>query len=64
MDDIRILMMKVKDLSREVALGRGGGEKTADMSREILQLQRELLQEKTKVKFMGVDRGRGEVKGY
>jgi predicted RNase H-like nuclease (RuvC/YqgF family) len=41
--------MKVKELNREVTLGKGSGDKTNDLRREILHLQKDLLQEKTKV---------------
>ena len=48
-DDIRLLRMKVKELNREVMLGKGSDGKTNELKREILHLQKELLQEKTKV---------------
>ena len=48
-DDIRLLRMKVKELNREVMLGKGSGDKTNELKREILHLQKDLLQEKTKV---------------
>lgn len=48
-DDIRILRIKIKDLVRELALAKSSVNNTDDMRREVLQLQRELLQEKTKV---------------
>ena len=49
LDDIRVLKIKIKDLSREVSVAKGQGSNTDEMKREILQLQKELLQEKTKV---------------
>lgn len=49
LDDIRLLRVKLKELIRENSLNRGSGTEIADLKREILQLQRELLQEKTKV---------------
>jgi chromosome segregation ATPase len=49
MDDLRLLRIKVKDLVRENRLYAGSGEQIAELRREILHLQRELLQEKTKV---------------
>lgn len=49
LDDIRVLKIKIKDLVREVTVAKGAGTNTDDMKREILQLQKELLQEKTKV---------------
>jgi predicted RNase H-like nuclease (RuvC/YqgF family) len=47
--DIRLLKIKLQDLNRENALNKGSGPQVEEMKREILQLQRELLQEKTKV---------------
>ncbi len=49
LDDIRVLRLKVKDLTREVFMYKGKGGDNDNMKREILLLQRELLQEKTKV---------------
>lgn len=49
MDDIRILKIKIKDLERSLFVAKSHGTNTDDMKREILQLQKELLQEKTKV---------------
>ena len=49
MADIRLLRIKVQDLFREAALHKGTGPQIEQFKREILQLQRELLQEKTKV---------------
>jgi predicted RNase H-like nuclease (RuvC/YqgF family) len=49
LDDIRLLRIKVKELMRENALTKGVGPQMEEMKKEILQLQRELLQEKTKV---------------
>ena len=48
-DDIRGLRMKVKDLARELSVSKGSGAKIEGLRREVLQLQRELLQERTKV---------------
>lgn len=48
-DDIRGLRMKVKDLSRELNVSKGSGAKIESLRREVLHLQKELLQEKTKV---------------
>jgi hypothetical protein len=47
--DIRLLKIKLQDLVRENSLNKGSGPQVDDLRREILQLQRELLQEKTKV---------------
>lgn len=49
LDDIRVLRLKVKELLRDVANTKGHADHTDEMRREILHLQRELLQEKTKV---------------
>lgn len=49
MDDIRILRIKLRDILRENSLTKGSGIEIEELKREILQLQRELLQEKTKV---------------
>jgi chromosome segregation ATPase len=49
MDDIRLLRIKLQDTVREAGLNKGSGPQIEDYKREVLQLQRELLQEKTKV---------------
>mmetsp|Transcript_32437 Transcript_32437/g.54687 ORF Transcript_32437/g.54687 Transcript_32437/m.54687 type:complete len:902 (-) Transcript_32437:178-2883(-) len=49
MDDIRLLRIKLQDITRENALNKGSGPQIEEFKRDILQLQRELLQEKTKV---------------
>jgi chromosome segregation ATPase len=49
MDDIRTLKIKIKDLDRAVYVAKNRGDNTDELKREILQLQKELLQEKTKV---------------
>jgi chromosome segregation ATPase len=41
--------MKVKDLARELGVVKGSGAKIEGLRREVLPLQRELLQERTKV---------------
>jgi len=48
-DDIRMLRLKVKDLTREVFVLKSKGGDNESMKRDLLLLQRELLQEKTKV---------------
>ena len=48
-DDLRLMKIKVRDLVRENALTAGSGSQIEDLKREILHLQKELLQEKTKV---------------
>mmetsp|Transcript_34002 Transcript_34002/g.74900 ORF Transcript_34002/g.74900 Transcript_34002/m.74900 type:complete len:901 (+) Transcript_34002:156-2858(+) len=49
MDDIRLLRIRLQDMVREMALNKGSGPQVDEMKRDVLQLQRELLQEKTKV---------------
>eukprot|EP01033_Poteriospumella_lacustris_P007572 gene7572-5443_t len=49
MQDIRLLKIKLQDSVRENALNKGSGPQVDELKREILQYQRELLQEKTKV---------------
>ena len=49
LEDVRILKIKVKDLQREVVIYKSSGGNTDELRREVLGLQRELLQEKTKV---------------
>jgi wyosine [tRNA(Phe)-imidazoG37] synthetase (radical SAM superfamily) len=49
LDDIRVMRVKLKDLMREHALTKGNTPLIEELKREILQLQKELLQEKTKV---------------
>lgn len=49
LDDVRILKTRLKDLTREVAIYKNAGGHTEEMRREVLSLQRELLQERTKV---------------
>uniref|UniRef100_A0A7S1TS05 Cilia- and flagella-associated protein 58 central coiled coil domain-containing protein n=1 Tax=Phaeomonas parva TaxID=124430 RepID=A0A7S1TS05_9STRA len=52
MQDVRLLRLKCKDLTRELNLARSGSDQTDDMKREVIVLQKELLQEKTKVKAL------------
>ena len=49
MDDIRLLRIKLQDVVRESGLNNGSGPQIEEYKRDVLQLQRELLQEKTKV---------------
>lgn len=49
LDDIRLLRIKLKDYVRENALSKGAGPQIMELKQEVLQLQKELLQEKTKV---------------
>merc|ERR1719181_1433225 len=50
MQDRRVLKLKIADLKRELSItGKHAGQ-LDDLKREVYHLQRELLQEKTKVK--------------
>lgn len=49
MQDIRLMKLKLQELMREASMNKGSGPQVEDLKREVLQLQRELLQEKTKV---------------
>jgi len=51
-DDIRLLKIKVADLKRELAIASASAGVTSELRRELTQLQRELLQEQTKVKAL------------
>lgn len=48
-DEIKLLKLKLRDLQREYALTKGCNYIIDDLKKELLLLQRELLQEKTKV---------------
>jgi len=51
--DIRVLRLKCMDLQRQIqVLKTSGGKTSDDVKREIFRLQRDLLQEKTKVKAL------------
>ena len=49
LEDMRIMRIKIKDLSREVVISKNAGSGTDELRRDVLGLQRELLQEKMKV---------------
>eukprot|EP01036_Dinobryon_divergens_P027374 gene27374-36141_t len=49
MDDIRVMRVKLKELVREHAISKSISPQIEELKREVLQLQKELLQEKTKV---------------
>jgi chromosome segregation ATPase len=49
LDDIRLLRVKVQSLVRENAINKGVAPQIDELKKTILQLHRELLQEKTKV---------------
>lgn len=50
--DIRVLKLKIADMKRQLAINKNQGGSVGDLKREIFNLQRELLQEKTKVKAL------------
>ncbi|CAM9918397.1 unnamed protein product, partial [Hapterophycus canaliculatus] len=50
--DIRTLKLKCGDLMRDLAISRGSSNQMDELRREVFQLQRDLLQEKTKVKAL------------
>ncbi|GBG34684.1 Cilia- and flagella-associated protein 58 [Hondaea fermentalgiana] len=50
--DIRVLKLKIGDMKRQLAINKNQGGSVGDLKREIFNLQRELLQEKTKVKAL------------
>eukprot|EP00953_Heterococcus_sp_UTEX-ZZ885_P015317 8624-Heterococcus_DN1.PRE.3 len=50
--DCRTLRLKAQDLARDLALCKNSSNQVEDLRREALQNQRELLQEKTKVKAL------------
>ena len=47
--DLRVLKLKVKDVMRELMISKKQGSQTNDLKREVFRLQKDLLQEKTKV---------------
>ena len=50
--DVRVLKLKVGDLTRELGIARDQAGQLAELKRELYRLQRELLQERTKVKAL------------
>merc|ERR1711988_1839693 len=50
--DVRVLRLKVRDMQRELTIAHNSGQQVDDMKRELINAQRELLQEKTKVKAL------------
>merc|ERR1719230_1229295 len=52
LQDLRVLRLKIKDLQRELGISHNSGQQVDDMKRELINAQRELLQEKTKVKAL------------
>lgn len=51
-EDIRLLLLKIKDLQRKISIAKGGAGNIDDVKRELIQKHRELLREKTKVKAL------------
>lgn len=52
LQDIRVLKLKVTDLKRELYIAKHQVGQSDELKRELYHLQRELLQEKTKVKAL------------
>merc|ERR1719240_2034903 len=50
--DVRVLRLKVRDMQRELTIAKGSSNQLDDLRRELIAAQRELLQEKTKVKAL------------
>eukprot|EP00607_Mallomonas_marina_P000809 CAMPEP_0182435084 /NCGR_PEP_ID=MMETSP1167-20130531/73596_1 /TAXON_ID=2988 /ORGANISM="Mallomonas Sp, Strain CCMP3275" /LENGTH=921 /DNA_ID=CAMNT_0024625717 /DNA_START=57 /DNA_END=2822 /DNA_ORIENTATION=+ len=49
MEDLVMMKVKMSDLQRQLSVSSGSGIQVEEQRRQILQLQKELLQEKTKV---------------
>lgn len=52
MSDIRILRLKINDLKREVVLNKNSVGQVDELKQQVYHLQREILEEKTKVKAL------------
>lgn len=52
MQDVRVLKLKITDLKRELHIAKHQVGQADELKREVYHLQRELLQEKTKVKAL------------
>ncbi|KAL7473378.1 hypothetical protein ACHAXS_013830 [Conticribra weissflogii] len=52
LEDIRLLKLKIRDLQRQLNIAQGGQENVADLSRNLIQAQKDLLKEKVKVKAL------------
>merc|ERR1719473_996737 len=50
--DVQVLRLKVRDVQRELGIATGSSSQADDFRRELIASQRELLQEKTKVKAL------------
>mmetsp|Transcript_20466 Transcript_20466/g.67583 ORF Transcript_20466/g.67583 Transcript_20466/m.67583 type:complete len:454 (+) Transcript_20466:1147-2508(+) len=50
--DVQVLRLKVRDVQRELGIANGSSSMVDDLRRELIAVQRELLQEKTKVKAL------------
>jgi len=52
LQDVRVLKLKIGDMKRQLQITKHEGGNFGDMKREVFNLQRDLLQEKTKVKAL------------
>eukprot|EP00620_Florenciella_sp_RCC1587_P017235 CAMPEP_0182572826 /NCGR_PEP_ID=MMETSP1324-20130603/17912_1 /TAXON_ID=236786 /ORGANISM="Florenciella sp., Strain RCC1587" /LENGTH=946 /DNA_ID=CAMNT_0024787841 /DNA_START=180 /DNA_END=3021 /DNA_ORIENTATION=+ len=52
LQDVRVLRLKIRDLMRELSIAKGSTAQLDDLKPELVAAQRELLQEKTKVKAL------------
>ena len=52
LEDIRLLKVKIKEMQPELALIKGGSTNSGKIKRELVQKERELFQEKVKVKAL------------
>merc|ERR1712054_715818 len=52
LQDLRVLRLKVKDIQRALKIANNSTSNFDDVKKEVYQLQRELLQERTKVKAL------------
>eukprot|EP01041_Mallomonas_annulata_P007788 gene7788-15929_t len=48
-EDLCMMKIKIKDLQRQLSISSGSGATVEEQRRQVLQLQKDLLQEKTKV---------------
>ena len=53
LQDVRVLRLKIRDLMRELSIAKGSTAQLDDLKPELVATQRELLQEKTKVRGGG-----------
>mmetsp|Transcript_3692 Transcript_3692/g.7843 ORF Transcript_3692/g.7843 Transcript_3692/m.7843 type:complete len:888 (+) Transcript_3692:263-2926(+) len=52
LEDIRLLKLKIRDLQRQLHIAKGGQENVDDLSRNLIQAQKDLLKEKVKVEAL------------